>query len=106
MSALTVGMGATSIVLGTEPLHRYNSWLTDGNHVTRHILTLTLVATLLVCGVLIVVCMWAFALMQLGVFTAFEAAFYFSIVAFTTLGFGDVILPNTWRDNVKYLSHI
>ncbi|MFN3144581.1 MAG: ion channel [Paracoccaceae bacterium] len=26
-----------------------------------------------------------------------EASVYFSIVAFTTLGFGDILLPQDWR---------
>jgi hypothetical protein len=41
--------------------------------------------------------MWAFTLRALGVFITMEASVYFSLVAFTTLGFGDILLPQEWR---------
>ncbi|HBK92793.1 MAG TPA: two pore domain potassium channel family protein [Parvularcula sp.] len=40
---------------------------------------------------------WAFVMIKIGAFGAFEEAFYFASVAFTTLGFGDVLLPPGWR---------
>lgn len=40
---------------------------------------------------------WAIAFRMLDVFPDIETATYFSAVAFTTLGFGDVIPPHDWR---------
>jgi uncharacterized membrane protein YedE/YeeE len=40
---------------------------------------------------------WAFTFMALGVFDALETSVYFALVAFTTLGFGDILLPVEWR---------
>ncbi len=40
---------------------------------------------------------WALALWALGVFVTLEASVYFALVAFTTLGFGDILLPLEWR---------
>jgi hypothetical protein len=40
---------------------------------------------------------WALAFLGLGIFPTLEASVYFSLVAFTTLGFGDVLLPDDWR---------
>ncbi|MEM8849525.1 MAG: ion channel [Pseudomonadota bacterium] len=40
---------------------------------------------------------WAVALWVLGIFVAFETSVYFSLVAFTTLGFGDILIPQDWR---------
>ena len=40
---------------------------------------------------------WAIALWMIGIFIEMEASVYFSIVAFTTLGFGDILLPPEWR---------
>lgn len=40
---------------------------------------------------------WAFAFQFLGIFPTLEEALYFSLVAFTTLGFGDILLPMDWR---------
>ena len=39
----------------------------------------------------------ALTLRGLGIFDAMEPAVYFSLVAFTTLGFGDILLPMEWR---------
>jgi Ion channel len=40
---------------------------------------------------------WAGAFYALGVFATLEEAVYFAMVTFTTLGFGDVLLPVEWR---------
>ncbi len=40
---------------------------------------------------------WALALFALGAFAALEPAVYFALVAFTTLGLGDVVAPQEWR---------
>lgn len=43
------------------------------------------------------VLLWAFAYMALGAIKELEAAFYFSMVTFTTLGYGDIVLDQGWR---------
>jgi hypothetical protein len=35
--------------------------------------------------------------MWLGAFPKIEEAVYFSLVAFTTLGLGDIVAPQAWR---------
>lgn len=40
---------------------------------------------------------WAFVLMATGAVTGLEPAVYFSLVSFTTLGFGDITLSTEWR---------
>ena len=40
---------------------------------------------------------WAWTYVAVGAFEALEPAFYFSLVAFTTVGFGDVVLDPSWR---------
>lgn len=45
----------------------------------------------------IAVWIWATALFIIGIFVQFEASVYFALVAFTTLGFGDLLLPKDWR---------
>lgn len=59
------------------------------------ILSLALIGAL---GVMtIAVWLWAAAFWLLEIFVTFEASVYFSLVSFTTLGFGDVLLPIEWR---------
>ena len=40
---------------------------------------------------------WALVFIVVGVFQAIEPALYFSLVAFTTVGFGDITLDPDWR---------
>jgi Ion channel len=43
------------------------------------------------------VLLWAAAYMALGEIKDLEPAFYFSMVTFTTLGYGDIVLDERWR---------
>ena len=51
------------------------------------------VLAVVTCGVWI----WALALLELGAFPDLESSVYFGLVAFTTLGLGDVVAPQEWR---------
>ncbi len=61
--------------------------------------------TSLVAGVVLVmflVCileagLWATLYFAVGAIEGFEASLYFSVVTFTTLGYGDVTLDDSWR---------
>jgi hypothetical protein len=41
--------------------------------------------------------LWAATYVVLGAISDFEEALYFSIVTYTTLGYGDVVLDDRWR---------
>ena len=97
MTVLTIIIGALVIVLGAEELQKRQDWLRHGHALQKHVITLALMATWLVVGVIVVMILWALALYGLGIFLEFEPALYFSMISFTTLGFGDVILPVEWR---------
>jgi hypothetical protein len=43
------------------------------------------------------VLVWAGAYLALGAIEGIERAFYFSMVTFTTLGYGDIVLDEQWR---------
>jgi hypothetical protein len=43
------------------------------------------------------IAMWAWVFMLCGEFTSFEMAFYHSAVNFTTLGYGDHVMSESWR---------
>ena len=41
--------------------------------------------------------LWALVLIATGAVAGLEPAVYFALVCFTTLGFGDITLPQEWR---------
>lgn len=78
-------------------LLRLHNWAITPPHGPKlmAVLSLSLIWTL---GMMtLAVWVWAFALYVLEIFVIFESSVYFALVAFTTLGFGDVLLPLEWR---------
>ncbi len=78
-------------------LDRALNWVIRPPHGPK--LTLVLSAAMLwtLLMMTVSVWIWAIALWSLQIFVTLEASVYFSLVAFTTLGFGDILLPVNWR---------
>lgn len=88
--------GATLLVVEAL-IRRLHSWLTREPHGPK-LATLLIGAAVWVMGVVTVdVWVWALALDMLGVLPTLEASVYFALVSFTTLGYGDLVLPHEWR---------
>ena len=84
--------------LGLEiGLARSHKWASRPPHEIKLVIALTLAMLWTILMMTVSVWIWATALWFLGVFIDFEASVYFSLVAFTTLGFGDLLLPVEWR---------
>lgn len=78
-------------------LARNRGWILKPPHRPKLIFALCVLAVWIMLQFSIAVWIWAFAFLGLGIFDGIEPAVYFSLVAFTTLGFGDVLLPDQWR---------
>ena len=76
---------------------RLHPWLTREPHRPKLMLMLCLASVWILGQMTAGVWIWALTLRGLGIFDAMEPAVYFSLVAFTTLGFGDILLPMEWR---------
>jgi len=76
---------------------RYRPWLARTPHRPKITLIFCLTAVWILLQVSAGVWIWAVALWSLEIFATLELSVYFSLVAFTTLGFGDVLLPEEWR---------
>ncbi|MEL6168367.1 MAG: ion channel [Pseudomonadota bacterium] len=94
---------ATSVVAAgfwfvlVQGLDRLRPVLRRPPHGPKLMLVLTFALLVTVAMLTAAVWIWAVTLYALGIFSTFEASVYFSLVAFTTLGFGDVLLPIEWR---------
>ncbi|MDB6176695.1 ion channel [Paracoccus sp. Z330] len=78
-------------------LGRRGGWLTRGRQNLKMVLGLILCTIWALMVVTISVGIWAGAFVTLDLFPTLEEAVYFSLVVFTTLGFGDLLLPPEWR---------
>jgi len=56
-----------------------------------------IVLSFLFAGHLLQFSTWALVFVWLGQFTDFETAFYHSVVNFTSLGYGDIVMDEHWR---------
>ncbi|PTV95059.1 ion channel [Rhodobacter aestuarii] len=93
-NVLAAGLAAWIMEWGFSRLH---GWLLREPHRPKLLMVL-LVVSLWAMGVVTVgVWLWAICFRLLGVFHTMEAAVYFSLTSYTTLGYGDVILPKDWR---------
>jgi len=72
-------------------------------HLRRVFRRFTNTATIVICVLVVMavqtvnVWVWGLTFYVVGVFDALEPSLYFSLVSFSTLGFGDIILDEKWR---------
>lgn len=64
---------------------------------SSHILRVGEVVLLMFLVSLMEVLVWAVAYLSLNAIQGFERALYFSMVSFTTLGYGEIVLDERWR---------
>jgi hypothetical protein len=76
---------------------RWHHWLISAPQRPKLLLMLVLVGIWVLGVVTVCVWTWALALWSLGAFSTIEESVYFSLVAFTTLGLGDIVPPQAWR---------
>ena len=75
---------------------RSHNWLLREPHRPKLVLVLAGVSLWILGVVTVGVWVWAFGYHVLGVFSSLEESVYFSLVCFTTLGFGDVLLHHPY----------
>jgi hypothetical protein len=78
-------------------LLRVTPWFLREPHRPKLMLALSLAAVWSLWLVTAGVWTWAIAFRLMGLFPTMEQAVYFALVSFTTLGFGDVLLPKEWQ---------
>ena len=77
-------------------LHRRDELEQSLNRRRFVVLMITLFAAILLLHV-IQTSIWAMFYYTQELFSDFETSLYFSMVSFTTIGYGDVLLPRRWR---------
>jgi len=93
---VTCGMHLMGMVFVMHLLHLDKGPLRTRLLRVRAYLVVEVVVVMATVSILEVL-LWAVAYMALGEIQDIEPAFYFSMVTFTTLGYGDIVLDESWR---------
>ena len=88
-------MGITLVIAEFKHVPRLLQWC--GRDIVRRSLTMLAGVALTALGVLGDMFAWALLLKALNLFTSLESSFYYSAMTFTTVGYGDVVLPECWH---------
>jgi len=92
---LTVTVHASGISLLLRAMFRLRALAKTGfRPVTRLVICMT---CWLILVHLVEISLWGFFYYWQGCLSDLESAFYFSGVTYTTVGYGDIVLPSTWR---------
>ena len=87
----------TGILLMADWVLRHREYLER----TGSRLRSTVLLIVLFCGVMFLhiteTCLWAVFYYNWELFKDFESSLYFSLTSYTTIGYGDVLLPERWR---------
>jgi hypothetical protein len=92
-----VTLSAVAAMLLEVAFLRSHDWLLRRPQRPKLVLLVAAVSFWVLGVITLGVWVWALAYLALGAFATLEEAVYFSVVAFTTLGLGDVVLPQDWR---------
>lgn len=90
-------ISAVAAMLLEVSFQRGHHWLLREPHRPKLVLLLAGVSLWILGVITAGVWVWAAAFLSLGTFGSLEEAVYFALVVYTTLGFGDVLLPQEWR---------
>jgi len=94
---LTIIIEVIFIETATIGLGKYGNHILGKGGFSRKVIVLVGVTLWLWVALSLAIWLWALVFYGLGLFEDIEPSLYFSMVAFTTLGFGDQILPENWR---------
>ncbi len=94
---LNITLAAIAAMMMEQAFLRLHPWLLRAPHRPKLVLLLAGVSIWVLGVITVCVWVWAIAFRLLEGFHSMEESVYFALVAFTTLGLGDVVLPHPWR---------
>jgi len=97
LTSITVVLHAAGSAFVVIPVAGVWKRVMDSSAVPRPVWTLIRLVSLLLILHLVEMSVWALAYCAGGVLPDFETALYYSMTSYTTVGFGDVIPPISWR---------
>jgi voltage-gated potassium channel len=97
LTSATVAIHAIGTVYIVIPAARVWGENSKSKSPPRPIWVLTRLVSFLLVLHLVEMAVWAAAFMAAGILPDFETSLYFSLKSYTTVGYGDVLPPESWR---------
>lgn len=94
---LTTGIHASGMILAINTMRSEKGFLKQRLHLKRQFYSVGTIVLIMFFVSLVEVLVWSINYLLLNAIDGFEQALYFSMVTFTTLGYGDVVLEEQWR---------
>lgn len=94
---ISLGLAALSLLLFEIVLARAGPWLARPPHGSKMGITFFVTTLWVLAQITVSTWLWALTFFALGAITPLEDSVYFALVVFTTLGFGDLLLPHEWE---------
>jgi len=106
---LTQLLIGSAVICGTVVIHvlfinilsyflaKHGKWLKTPPQLFKSTIILISMVLWLVAGLTVSSWLWAGVFLLNGVFEQLEPALYFTVVTFTTLGYGDIVISQEWR---------
>ncbi len=69
----------------------------SNDSILKSVLKIDFIILAIITATVLETSIWAAGFMYFGALSEFEESLYFSIITYTTLGYGDIILDNQWR---------
>lgn len=98
------GIVALCLLLHVATIVFFADWMLDHHEKRKeqmgtfgYMLLLVAAFTVIISLHMVEMVIWAVLYFANSLFPNFETALYFSITSYTTIGFGDVLLPPAWR---------
>jgi len=95
--AVCIVFHTAAMVVFTEKLFRYRTKIESRPGLVSQSLLLILIFGFIISLHLIENGFWALFYHRRALFVDFETSLYFSLGSYTTIGYGDVVLPQNWR---------
>ena len=94
---ISIVIHASAMAYAVRTIQRHRAWLHRRPHFPRLVAALGGVSIWLLTSMTCSVWIWAIYFLLTGALKDLETSVYFSLVSFTTLGFGDIVLDKGHR---------